>query len=437
MLADTNTTPTILRRQAWSYDPAGNRTVDQNDDSVFATSHDNLSRLQSRQPGGPIVMSGTVSEAATVTIDGKPAAVDGSNNFSGTAQIGSGTTTVTLKAKDYSGNETTKHYEIDASGSTTSYAYDANGNLTSDGTKTYFWTALNQLVEVKEGTTTIATFEYDGFGRRTEKVAAGLTRQYIYDAEDIVAERISGSSTDTIRYYHGAGVDEPLARKNGSEVVTYYLADHLGSVVQETAASGAVTLQREYDAWGDPVQSASTSGYSFTGREWDAETNLYYYRARYYSAAAGQFLGEDPIRTSGSLFSYVANAPLVHTDPTGQFIWVLPFVPAALTAAEAAVIATVGVLVTGALVEKIKNAWFDSDESASGAQDKLLTPGEIRKLKDAGLDPHDLKGGRKTGQSDLYKDKHGNIKIKPKGGDGEGEDLFININNLPKFCPNK
>jgi hypothetical protein len=39
---------------------------------------------------------------------------------------------------------------------------------------------------VKEGTTTIATFEYDGAGRRTEKVGTGLTHQYIYDAEDIV-----------------------------------------------------------------------------------------------------------------------------------------------------------------------------------------------------------------------------------------------------------
>ena len=65
----------------------------------------------------------------------------------------------------------TQQYEIDASGSTTSYTYDANGNLTSDGTKTYFWNALNQLVEVKEGSTTIATFAYDGAGRRTEKVA--------------------------------------------------------------------------------------------------------------------------------------------------------------------------------------------------------------------------------------------------------------------------
>lgn len=44
---------------------------------------------------------------------------------------------------------------------------DANGNLTSDGTKTYDWNALNQLIEVKEGSTTVATFEYDGKGRRT------------------------------------------------------------------------------------------------------------------------------------------------------------------------------------------------------------------------------------------------------------------------------
>ncbi len=58
---------------------------------------------------------------------------------------------------------------------------DANGNLTSDGTKTYLWNALNQLVEVKEGSITIATFEYDGEGRMTEKVAGGITHQYICD----------------------------------------------------------------------------------------------------------------------------------------------------------------------------------------------------------------------------------------------------------------
>ena len=178
---------------------------------------------------------------------------------------------------------------------------------------------MNQLVEVKQGSTTIATFEYDGAGRRTEKVAAGLTHQYIYDAEDIVEERITGSSSDTIRYFHGAGIDEPLARKNSSDVVTYYLADHLGSVVQETNASGAVTLEREYGPWGDLLSGASASGYAFQGREWDSEIALYYFRARYYNAAAGAWASDDPIAFVGgpNFTQFVNNNPLRFVDPFG------------------------------------------------------------------------------------------------------------------------
>jgi RHS repeat-associated protein len=319
LLTDTNSTPTVLKRQAWDYDAAGNRTVDQTDDAVFATTHDDMNRLQARAPGGPVTIAGSLNEAATVTIDGQPAAVDGAHNFSGTAQIASGTTTVTVKAKDYSGNETTKQYEIDAVGSTTSYTHDANGNLTADGTKTYFWNALNQLVEVKEGTTTIATFEYDGEGRRTEKVAGGVAHQYTYDAEDIVEDRISGSTTDTLRYYHGAGIDEPLARKNSSAVVIYYLADHLGSIVQETTVGGSAALQREDDPWGKPITGGSSTGYAFSGREWDAEIGLLNLRNRYYDPALGRFINEDPIGFYGGLnfFQYAVNRPSILTDPFG------------------------------------------------------------------------------------------------------------------------
>ena len=196
---------------------------------------------------------------------------------------------------------------------------DANGNLTSDGTKTYYWNALNQLVEVKEGTTTIATFEYDGQRRRTKKTAAGVTRTYIYDAEDIVEERITGSSSDTIRYYHGIGIDQPLARKNSSDVVTYYLADHLGSIVQESSAAGAITFEREYDPWGVPSQGASTSGHAFTGREWDAETGLLYSRARYYHPDSGRFISQDPLGFGGgrNFYDYVGSGPTTRIDPTG------------------------------------------------------------------------------------------------------------------------
>lgn len=67
-------------------------------------------------------------------------------------------------------------------------------------------------------------------------------------------------------------------------------------------------------------------------------------------------------------------------------------------------------------------------ESGSG-QDAYK--GDIKKLEKAGLDVHELKGGKRTGQLDLYKDAQGNIYLKAKGGAGEGFSLGININDLP------
>jgi YD repeat-containing protein len=52
---------TTLRRYAFSYDPAGNRTVEQIDDGVTGASYDNLNRLVSQQASGPMVFSGTVT----------------------------------------------------------------------------------------------------------------------------------------------------------------------------------------------------------------------------------------------------------------------------------------------------------------------------------------------------------------------------------------
>ncbi len=53
------------------------------------------------------------------------------------------------------------------------------------------------------------------------------------------------------------------------------------------------------------------------------------------------------------------------------------------------------------------------------AQDRMLSKGEIEKLKKAGIDVHDLKGQANASSRDLYKDKDGNIFVKPKGGAGD------------------
>ena len=62
-----------------------------------------------------------------------------------------------------------------------------------------------------------------------------------------------------------------------------------------------------------------TNAFRYTGREFDSETGLYYYRARYYDPATGRFLSEDPIRFRAGVdfYRYVDNGPLNYRDATG------------------------------------------------------------------------------------------------------------------------
>ncbi len=65
--------------------------------------------------------------------------------------------------------------------------------------------------------------------------------------------------------------------------------------------------------------------------------------------------------------------------------------------------------------------------------DRRLSKGEIKKLQDAGYDIHDLKRDCLAGtpaKCDLFKDRDGNIYVKSKNGQGPGELLDININQL-------
>ena len=223
------------------------------------------------------------------------------------------------------------------------YVYDLNGNLISKLAKagtglsnwTYSYDTLDQLIEVSQDGLTVESYRYDAFGRRSlisTVEGAGLTTDValINDGSDRAIDVTQGPLGQAIplrRYTHSANVDEPLQLEtfdtDGTFDAAYtYHADHLGSIRYLTDSSGTIVNAYDYDSYGRPLFGTTSfdQPFAYTGREWDAATGLYHYRARAYDAETGRFLQEDPIGFAAgdlNVYRYVGSNPLSYTDPSG------------------------------------------------------------------------------------------------------------------------
>jgi len=131
---------------------------------------------------------------------------------------------------------------------------------------------------------------------------------------------VDASGSVLARYTGTQNTDGPLAMLR-SGVTNFYNADGLGSVTSLADSSGNLAQTFTFDSFGNRTASSGslTNPIRYTGREFDAETNLYYYRARFYDPAAGRFISEDPARINGDIdfYRYAYNAPIQFVDPLG------------------------------------------------------------------------------------------------------------------------
>ena len=299
-LTNWRTETDIISEFSYTHDDVGNRTTMTTEDGTHTYSYDKIYELTA------------VNYPAGSSFSDQTFHYDSAWNR---------TTTINGGTEEYLSNNLNQYTEVDG----VTFDYDDNGNLTDDGTQTYYYDCENQLTKVVRNSDgeMLGEYTYDPFGKRIQKTTDDVTINYVYDqtSYQVIAEyEDEGGSFELAReYIYGIGIDEPLIMVQNEERY-YYYRDGLGSVVGLIDYEGNTVKMYDYAVYGDFSSSGTLSGnpYNFTGRRYDPDSGLFYYRARYYSPKVGRFLQTDPLpHHMLCLYQYVKNNPINYLDWSG------------------------------------------------------------------------------------------------------------------------
>jgi RHS repeat-associated protein len=222
--------------------------------------------------------------------------------------------------------------------------YDAAGNMTvkrtlsvTDTTKvlrtdSLFWSALGRLDSVRtRDSVGVLTgrvgFGYDSWGQRVRKSGAAGTSRYLWDDDALFAQLDTlGGFVTGYTYYQDIDNVATSLRHDRADSTYYYHQDYSRNVLALLARTGSgntIENQYRYEPFGTTQGTSAASvpnPLQFAGREYDAETQLYYDRARYIDPTVGRFVSEDPIGLAGgmNLYAFVGNDPVNGWDPSGM-----------------------------------------------------------------------------------------------------------------------
>jgi len=222
----------------------------------------------------------------------------------------------------------------------TTPTYDANGNLTTDEQgQTYKYNAWNRLVQVKNsGGTTIASYAYDGLGRRIQETHGSTVNDLYYSAAwQVLEERTGGVSTATVQYVWSPVYVDALILRDRSTLNNGTLDERLW--VQQDAdwnvtalvnSSGQVGERYIYDPYGQVTflnaRWSTISGsayawiYGWQGLRADTTTGNDHADGRDYRPTMQRWAELDPTGIGGgdtNFYRTEGNNPANETDPSG------------------------------------------------------------------------------------------------------------------------
>jgi RHS repeat-associated protein len=207
---------------------------------------------------------------------------------------------------DVSGNRATR---TNANGPDSKFAYDSR----------------NLLIAV-DGT----SFLYNHRGRRLVKASSTGGRTVYLTSDDIIS---SGASVKLLRDPYGVAAVVETPTGNAPQRLYFLDRDQVNSTVLISDQGGAVLAAPRYEPFGrllNPTTGLSPYLPGFGGQQFDVETGLAYFNARYYDPEIGRFITVDSklgsiLTGTNSLnrFAFALNNPINLADPSGHglFDW--------------------------------------------------------------------------------------------------------------------
>ncbi|TWC70046.1 RHS repeat-associated protein [Pseudomonas sp. SJZ103] len=209
------------------------------------------------------------------------------------------------------------------------YDYDAFGNLIRERrgkghqlVTEYRYDCQHRLIGITQPNGQTASYRYDPFGRRISKTVDGLTTEFFWQGDKLIAEHHADRHRS---YLYEPNSFRPLVLLEGfgpKDTKPYhYQLDHLGTPQELTHPDGEIVWSAHYRAYGQISRldkGKIDNPLRFQGQYFDQESGLHYNRHRYYNPDVGRYLTPDPVKLAGGInaYQYVPN-PTRWVDPLG------------------------------------------------------------------------------------------------------------------------
>lgn len=204
--------------------------------------------------------------------------------------------------------------------------YDERGCLVRSGTTFYEYDNKLQLVKVSSEKGEVH-YTYDDQGKRISREEdeiveyfgyAGVNDLCISSNEQTKQLRIPGIS------FHPQVVRAIAIETNENTYAPIH--NHTGNIIQliDIHSHEVIDLGNE-DAYGREIPINAPTSWIFSGKHYDASTDLVYFGERYYSPSLKQWLTPDPMKqVPGKPYEYCLNDPSRYFDPNGNWAIAIP-----------------------------------------------------------------------------------------------------------------